>query len=379
MRLTVAITIVALTLGGNLRLIAGQTETADASRLCGRIASQLHQPDNAALRYCAALRQDPHNAAALNGLGIVLAQRKMYGDAVTAYKLALRLHSHRAEIEKNLGIAYVQTGNFHAAAQALRESVALNGADAQARTLLGMALYGARDYAAAAGQLAIAAKAGPHNTKLLFVLAECYLLSHQPQQTLQVFEKIEEQQPNSAAAYMLLGQALDGLRRYDQAILEFKKAAAAAPTAPNVHFILGYLYWKRRKFDRAEAEFRQELAGNPTNAEARAYLGDIRYRRGDWEPARQLLAQALSDGCGIRLIYLDLGIIDARSRHYAVAVRELHKAVALDPTQTDAHYRLAIAYKGLGNTAAMNKELETIKEMEAENRAVVQQHVLGRP
>lgn len=356
---------------------AAPPQTAATATLCSRIAARIHNQNSPALRGCTALRLNPNDPAALNDLGIALARRKMYSEAITSYKLALRFNSHRAEIEKNLGIAYIQTGNSAAAARSLREALASQPGDLQARTLLGMALYGARDYAGAASELAIAAKAAPQNTKLLFVLAECYLLSHQSQKTLEVFSQIERQQPDSAAAYMLMGQALDGLRRYDQAIAEFQKAAAAAPNAPNVHFILGYLYWKRREFARASAEFHRELVRDPGNAEATAYLGDINYRHGDSRAARAQLSRALREGCKIRLVYLDLGIIDTQARSYKLAVRELQAAVAVDPTQTDAHYRLAIAYKGLGNTAAMNQELETIKQMEAENRAVVQQHVMG--
>lgn len=353
-----------------------QPPAITAAQLCRRLAPQSLASDDPIARACGELGRDPHNAEALNDLGVSLARRQKYGDAIIAYRLALAANSGLPQVETNLGIAYFRAGDFHAAITPFRRAVALDPANLQARTLLGMSFYGTQDYNQAASELAKVAAAQPGNTKLLFVLAECYLWSHQSQKTLQVFQQIENTQPDSAAAYMLLGQALDALGRYTQAIEEFQKAAAAAPNAPNVHFVLGYLYWKQRRFDEAGKEFQKELAANPGNAEARAYLGDIRYRRGDLSAGHQLLAKAFAEGAHIRLVYLDLGIIDTRLEKYHAAIDELREAVALDPTQTDAHYRLALAYKGAGNAAAADRELQTIKEMEEENRAVTQRSVM---
>lgn len=303
----------------------------------------------------------------------------MYAEAIIAYRLALAAGAHVPQIETNLGIAYFRMGDFNSAIVPLRHTLAVIPANSQARTLLGMALYGTRDYAGAATQLEKVASAEPQNVRLQFVLAECYLLSRQTQKTLEAFEKIEKSEPHSVAAYMLFGQALDGLGRYDQAISQFKKAEAAAPDTPNVHFVLGYLYWKRRLFNQAAAEFQHELHRDASNAQARAYLGDISYHQGNLDAARNLLQQALAGGARLRLVYLDLGIIDTRRQNYPAAVRDLEKAVELDPTKIDAHYRLALAYRAAGDQASADRELKIIKEMQAEDRTVSRQEVMGKP
>lgn len=376
MRLRSPIAVVVLVLAGAIGRAVG-VNPSGALELCERTLSQA-EPGNDAVRACHELRQNPTNAQALNNLGVSLARRKMYPEAAAAYQLALKAGSQLPQVETNLGIAYFRMGDFKNAAPVFRQALSFRPSDLQARTLLGMSLYGMKDYREAANELEKVSAAQPQNVRLQFVLAECYLLSHQSEKTLQAFQKIEQEEPNSAEAYMLFGQALDGLGRYVQATEEFQKAAVAAPDAPNVHFVLGYLYWKQRKFDPAAAEFHKDLARNPGNGESRAYLGDISYRHGDLNSARRLLEQALKEGVRIRLLYLDLGIIDTNQKRYTAAVAELQKAIALDPTRMDTHYRLALAYKGLGNTTAANQELQTIQEMREENHNLAQQEVQGQ-
>jgi Flp pilus assembly protein TadD len=50
-------------------------------------------------------------------------------------------------------------------------------------------------------------------------------------------------------------------------------------------------------------------------------------------------------------------------KKYSEAVAALQRAVTLDPTQPDAHYRLGRTYQALGNTAAAQKEFAKVHEL----------------
>lgn len=52
------------------------------------------------------------------------------------------------------------------------------------------------------------------------------------------------QNPDSPAAHVLVGEALDGVGKTAEAIAEFQAAAKAAPQEPHVHFGLGYVYFR---------------------------------------------------------------------------------------------------------------------------------------
>ena len=83
----------------------------------------------------------------------------------------------------------------------------------QARTLLGLSCYGAKRFVEAVKYLEPAAKADPANPELHQVLAQSCLWAKKYPCAQEQFRQLLQQNPDSAAAHMLLGQALDGLQR----------------------------------------------------------------------------------------------------------------------------------------------------------------------
>ena len=177
------------------------------------------------------------------------------------------------------------------------------------------------------------------------------------------FHRVLEQNPDSAPAHVLFGEALDGLGRTPEAIAEFEAAAKISPSEPNVHFGLGYLHWKSQQYDEAKQEFERELAVDPTHAQALAYLGDIEWKNNHPEAALPLLNQAQKINPTLRITYVDLGAIHMQQKNYKEAKAALLRAVALDPAQPDAHYQLGRLYQALGDTADAGKELHKVQEL----------------
>jgi tetratricopeptide (TPR) repeat protein len=180
---------------------------------------------------------------------------------------------------------------------------------------------------------------------------------------LEEFHKIVKQNPDSAAAHMLNGEALDGLGRTPEAIAEFEVAAKVAPREPNLNFGLGYLHWKVRQYDDAERYFDRELAIDPGNAQALTYLGDVEMKRNNPERALVLLKKAVQLRDDIRIAHVDLGSILAQRGQNQEAIAALQRAVKLDPAQPDAHFRLGRVYQAMGNSAAAQKEFATVREL----------------
>src|SRR5262249_15477297 len=176
-------------------------------------------------------------------------------------------------------------------------------------TLLGLSCYGAKRFADAAKYLELPAKSDPENVELHQMLAQSCLQAKKYDCALAEYRQILEHDPNSAAAHMLSGEALDGLGRTVEAIPEFQAAAQAAPQEANVNFGLGYLYWKLHKYDDAKQSFERELEIDPKNAQALAYLGDIELKRNAPEKALPRLNKAVQLRNDIRIAYLDIGII----------------------------------------------------------------------
>jgi len=123
---------------------------------------------------------------------------------------------------------------------------------------------------------------------------------------LEQFQWIQQKEPDSAAAHMLLGEALDGLGRTIEAIGEFQAAIKVAPREPSAKFRTRLLYWKLRQYDDAKPAFESELSIDPANPQALAYLGDIELKKNDLERALTLLKKAVQLKDDMRIAYADL-------------------------------------------------------------------------
>ena len=326
------------------------------------------------------VQKEPNNAAAFATLGVVFSQEHKYDDAIRAYKRALSLDPKLPGLQLNLGLAHFKRGNFPAAIAPLSAALAADPQSTQARTLLGLSYYGAKDFADASTQLAVIANLDPGNLELRRVLAQSCLWAKKYDCALEQFRQIQTQDPNSAAAHMLSGEALDGLARTPEAIVEFEAAVKIAPREPEVNFGLGYLHWKLSQFDQAAKYFNDELAIDPNHPQALAYLADIAFKNNEPEKALPLLQKVVKQRSDIRIAYVDLGAILTQQKHYTEALAALKQAVKLDPSQPDAHFRLGKLHQTMGNMTAAEQEFAKVRELhEKQNEDVASKMIRPTP
>jgi len=305
----------------------------------------------------------PEDIDALASAGLAQSRAEQYDAAAACYRKVLAIDARIPQIQLNLGLAEFKSGHFREATGPFQTVLDLDPKNMQARTLLGMTYYGSRMFKDAAANLEIALAADPENTKLHYYFAESLLSSGDYQRSLKEFEWLERHDPDSAATHVLSAQALDGLSRPEEAILELKAALAQSPAEPNAHFGIGFIYWTQQKDDDAEREFRLELDHDPANAQAWAWLADVLIRRNDFEKARPLIDKALSIDPRVRIAHLDLGICLAQDKQYDRAIEELKEAIRLDDAKTDAHFRLARVYKEAGKPAESAAELDIVRRL----------------
>jgi tetratricopeptide (TPR) repeat protein len=290
------------------------------------------------------VKGNPKDAAAWASLGVDLSRLQHYQEAAEAYRKALALSPKLPGIQLNLGLAEFKSNNLPAAIPPLRAALATDPKSTQARTLLGLSCYGTGRFSEAAKQYHCA---------------------------LNEFSWILKRTPDSAAAHMLLGEALDGLGKTPEAIQEFQLAVKADPKAPDLHFGLGYLFWKLRRYDEAAQAFEAELSLDPENAQALAYLGDTEMHQGSPETALPLLQKATRLRDDLRVAYVDIGAILTQQKQYQDALTALRRAETLDPQQPDVHYRLGRLYQILGDTENAKRELAKVQQLQQRAEASI--------
>jgi tetratricopeptide (TPR) repeat protein len=312
------------------------------------------------------VKLQPANGKAYAHLGLIEARREEYPEAIAHYRKARALDPTIPQLNLNLGLALFKSGSFQDAAKIFETELRNHpqASDAQRLTLLaGMAHYGAREWGPAIPYLKEAAAADQQNLPLRMTLAHCYLWTKQWDATMKVYKEILAINPDSAEADMIAGEALDGKGDDEGAILQFRAAGKANPKELNVHFLLAYLLWRRKQFDEAIAEFKAELANDPDNNQAMLYLGDIYVRLGQFGTAKEILEKAARLPIADPLIHLDLGIVYMETDDQNGAVRELKKAVEVEPDNVNAHFRLAKIYLSMGKKDEAKAEFAVAKTL----------------
>ncbi len=315
----------------------------------------------------AILKTHPSDPEPYAHLGLLEARQEHYKEAAADYRKALAIGPSIPALHLNLGLALFKGGDLKSAIREfeplLKQTPESSPDNLRLTILVGMAHYGLAEYDKAAPYLKSASDRDPNNLSLLLALAHSYLWSEQFNHVMDVYHRILALNAESAEADMLAGEALDGLRRTDQAIVEFRTAEKAAPAEPDVHFGLGYLLWEKQQYAAAAQELQAELDLNPNHAQALTYLGDCDLVLTHPELAQPLLEKALQVDPGIELAHLDLGAIDADAGRQDDALRELTTAEKLGPNDVNVHWRLGRLYRAMGNQQKAQAEFDEAKSI----------------
>ncbi len=310
----------------------------------------------------------PNNGQAWAQLGLLEAHEGQYHEAIDAYRKAqteLAQVSGKAipGLELNLGLALFKSDRFQEAAPIFAHQLESHPGDERLLVLAAMSLYGEHKYADAVPYLKQAAQQDKTNLQIRLTLAHCLLWTHQLEATLEVYKEILEINPNSAAADMIAGEALDEKGDNAGAVDQFRAAEKANPNEPQVHFGLAYLLWAQKRYEEAIPEFEAELKNDPGNSQARLYLGDTYMQLQQYDKAKAELLRAEPSMPREPLVHLDLGIIAQETNHRAMALRELKATVALAPGNVNAHFRLARIYQQMGERELAKAEFEKTKTL----------------
>ncbi len=374
MRLYGGMILLAVTLTGSVCAIAqdATTSTSSVMRAPGQLPPDVAQAltleragrtAEAIAAWQRVVSEQPGNGQAWAQLGLLQAHEGRYREAIDAYRKAQAATPQIPGLELNLGLALFKSDRFQEAAPIFAQQLHAHPGDERLLVLEAMSLYGEHKYAEAVPYLKQAAAEDRTNLQIRLTLAHCLLWTHQLEATLAVYKEILEINPNSAAADMIAGEALDEKGDNAGAVEQFRAAEKANPNEPQVHFGLAYLLWAQKRYEEAIPEFEEELKNDPGNSQARLYLGDTYMQLQQYDKAKAELVRAEPSMPKEPRVHLDLGIIAQETNHRAMALRELKETVALAPGNVNAHFRLARIYQQMGERDLAKAEFEKTKTL----------------
>ncbi|MCA9758436.1 MAG: tetratricopeptide repeat protein [Candidatus Eisenbacteria bacterium] len=167
-------------------------------------------------------------------------------------------------------------------------------------------------------------------------------------EAVQALRRAIEVDPTSVEARIALGWEYQSQGYHDEALVQFEVAARLQPGYPDVQYNLGLLYEAHGRARDARTCYERALETNGKYFQARASLAQLLIGSGDFEGALGALRPL--ERQGIRSADL---LVQKAEAHMALgeleaAIRELERAVELNPNYPRTYYILGQAYRKQG-------------------------------
>ncbi len=169
---------------------------------------------------------------------------------------------------------------------------------------------------------------------------------------------------DKAEAYGGLAMLLHAGEFYEAAEPAYLNAEDLAPTDARWPYLLGHLHKSRGEPDKALADFTRALELKPDDVPTLIWLGRLYLDHGEPAKAQPLFERARSLRPDVVAGIVGLGQAALAQKDYSRAVDVLEEALRVHPTGASVHSPLAMAYRGLGNTAKAEEHLKQWKNTE---------------
>jgi tetratricopeptide (TPR) repeat protein len=342
-----------------------------------------------------AVRLQPRAAVARANLGTAYLKLNQPQKALPELEAAAHLQSRDPQTQTNLAHAYMETGAPAKAAQAFAAAAALGPLDADTTHDRALALLQSDDAAGARRVLdAIPKSSRTDATEELSGETEERLGNYK--QAEEHFSQATHLNPTEPNIYAWVVELLrhfswqPAVKVADYGIQQF-------PSSTRLKAARGIAFYADNRYKEAAGVFSDLLTADPGNATWASLLGrncaliadatatgcDSLQRFAEQHPqnakaaiyaatallhqpaekrdntkARALLQQAISADPKLADAYYQLGVLDQEETHWQDSTTPLEKALVLQPTLAEAHYRLARAYSHLGRRDDAAKQIE---------------------
>jgi tetratricopeptide (TPR) repeat protein len=309
------------------------------------------------------LRLQPDSAEGYFNLGLALQSAGQLNESLVALRKAASLQPSLHGVRLFTGIVNYKLNHLSAAHDELVSETRLEPRNAAGWMWLGVVELAQEHAEAAAAALDKAVALDPTNLDILYHRGRAHLLISK-----ESYSAMFKLSPDSSRVYEVLGQSDAEAYRPDDAIADFQLAIRAAPHQPGLNEELGDACWTAGKFQQADDAYAQEIKNDATNAVALYKLGSLRVTRSDAAGGVPLLERALA---------LDPTISDANyylgKGEVALGKNELaieHFRLATNPQGTEqlrimSWYQLATLYRNLHRTQEAGEALAAFVKMKA--------------
>ncbi len=351
-------------------IVAAQSASAGKSDLGSHLqraqaALQRNQPEIAKQELQAALALDPKNADAHTNLGVIEFFQGDCNAAANDLRAALAVRPALAKAQALLGICDSRLGKR--SAQAELEFAFSKLKDAKLRTQVGIELVGIYDRSGnldrATSVLKTLVDMNPENPDVLYMAQRLY--TELADDTL---NKLAIVAPDSARMQQVIAERLVNAGDLPNAIIHYEKALEIDPHIPGARFELAEAFLESSPSNpqsqaSAVKELEAEIKAGGDNAKSECLFARIALLQSDPDQAFARYTRALALDPAESEAQLGLGGVLLEKDKPEEALKYLRTAVQSDPLNSEAHYRLATAYRRLHRTEDSAREMKLFQEI----------------
>jgi tetratricopeptide (TPR) repeat protein len=310
----------------------------------------------------------PGTAEVHANLGAIYFQEKKFEKAVGALRQALKLRANLPKSESLLSISLSELGRYSEATPGL-EKCFHHSTDTELKRMCGLQLLRADTGLKQENKsVALALELNrlyPDDPEVLYHTARVY-----GNQAFLNIQRLSLVAPDSLWKSLAAAEAYESQGSYTEAVGEYRHVLVLDPNRSRIHYRLGRtLLAQSRQNNSAELkavalkEFEQELALDPSDASAAYELGESARGTGQLEEASRYFEQALRFYPDFEEAHVGLAAVLMAQGAPGLALPHLQRAVAINPGDDVAWYRLSRAQKALGNDALQQKALAEFQRL----------------
>ncbi|HUL16920.1 MAG TPA: tetratricopeptide repeat protein [Terriglobales bacterium] len=326
----------------------------------------------------AALIRDPASFQTNHQLGEFYLRAKRYEEAIPLLQAAYRIKPDDQANIYDLALAYKAKGDLLHSREQVQKMLAI-AENADALRLLGNLEEHLGDPIAAEREYQRAVQLDPSEQNYFEWGAEL-LLHKADRPAAEVFGKGFVKHPQSSRLLMGLGVALYASGAYDEAERSLCEASDLNTTDPNPYLFVG-------KIEKAtvavlpcgERVLERFARLQPENALASYYYAVALWKKTRGvenseisKHAQALLEKAVALDPKLSGAYLQLGVLYFDHGNFDQAIQAYRKAIEIAPGVAEAHHRLALAYKRIGDQSSAQQEFQAYEQAEKSDAAALE-------
>jgi tetratricopeptide (TPR) repeat protein len=302
----------------------------------------------------------PGTAEVHANLGAIYFQEKKFDKAVGALRQALKLIENLPKTESLLAMSLSELGRYSEATPGL-EKCFRHSTDLELKRMCGLQLLRADTGLKQENKsVALALELNrlyPDDPEVLYHTGKVY-----GNFAFLAMQKLAQVAPASVWRHQASAEAWESQGSYDLAISEYRQVLSLDPRRPGIHYRLGRALLARGAATNSQEdttgalkEFSNELEFDPTNANAAYELAETYRNSGEMEEAEKFFRLALQHYPDFDQANLGLAAVLLKEEKPEAARGLIQRAIAANPQDEVAWYRLAQVERILGNEASQRR------------------------